>query len=322
MEYRFDLDSIRGIALLFVFIYHFNKTLLPSGYIGVDIFFILSGYVITLSNLNNITWADFYTKRIVRLYPQQILCLVIVFVKYNKVKLVNFTSEIDNIISSLLGYSNYHFYFISIDYLNSFNSPSNLLHFWSLSVENQYYLLYPLLLHLFRIVNIYFVVYLVFIALCIYESINYYSFAYYSLSSRINEFMFGSLLTLSFNVKHNINKNLIISLLVIISFIDRKWIKLSFPLPFLFIFQPFISYLIISRNGHGCILNSKILNILGKISYSFYLFHYPIINDISNKNMKNLIHIFFKTILVSIITTYFFEKPLRILTHKDRKSVV
>lgn len=222
MEYRFDLDSLRGIALLFVFIYHFNKNILPSGYIGVDIFFILSGYVITLSNTRKVPWIDFYSKRIVRLYPQQILCLYIVFIKVCRVKSVTFTAEVDNIISSLLGYSNYHFYFISIDYLQSFNSPSNVLHFWSLSVENQFYLYYPLLIYVFKFIYFYLILYILLIVLCIYESIYYSKYAYYSLSSRINEFILGLLLTFSFNLKYFINKNYILLGLIIISSIDRK----------------------------------------------------------------------------------------------------
>lgn len=67
-------NTKRGIELLFVFIYHYNKNVLQCSYIGVDILFILSGYVITLSNLYKTKWIDFYSKRIVRLYPQQILC--------------------------------------------------------------------------------------------------------------------------------------------------------------------------------------------------------------------------------------------------------
>lgn len=322
MEYRFDLDSLRGIALLFVFIYHFNKNILPSGYIGVDIFFILSGYVITLSNTRKVPWIDFYSKRIVRLYPQQILCLYIVFIKVCRVKSVTFTAEVDNIISSLLGYSNYHFYFISIDYLQSFNSPSNVLHFWSLSVENQFYLYYPLLIYVFKFIYFYLILYILLIVLCIYESIYYSKYAYYSLSSRINEFILGLLLTFSFNLKYFINKNYILLGLIIISSIDRKWIKLSFPLPFLFIVESFISYLIINKKDNNNLLNSKILNKLGKISYSFYLFHYPIINSISKRNLKYFVYIFLVILLISIFTTNFIEKPLRISKHIYILSII
>lgn len=222
MEYRYDLDSLRGIALLLVFIYHFNNNILPNGYIGVDIFFILSGYVITSSHFKYTKWIDFYSKRITRLYPQQILCLSFVFAKVSKVKLVGFIKEIDNILSSLLGYSNYHFYFISIDYLQSFNSPSNVLHFWSLSVENQFYLLYPTLVYVIQFIYFYFLLFVFLISISLYESIKYSKFAYYSLSSRINEFILGSLLTYPINFKYKINKNYIVIALTTISCIGRK----------------------------------------------------------------------------------------------------
>lgn len=81
MNYRYDLDCLRAFALLLVFIYHFYRLLLPNGYIGVDIFFILSGFVITCSNIKTIAWSEFYSKRIVRLYPQQILCLFFIYKK-------------------------------------------------------------------------------------------------------------------------------------------------------------------------------------------------------------------------------------------------
>lgn len=317
MEYRFDLDSLRGIALLFVFIYHFNKNILPSGYIGVDIFFILSGYVIWSSNLKETELINFYIKRIIRLYPQQVLCLFLVYVKTNKVKLVGYTTEIGNIISSLLGYSNYHFYYISINYFQSFNSPSNVLHFWSLSLENQFYLIYPILLCLFQFNNIYFILYIILVLICIYESIFYSAYAYYSLSSRINEFIFGSILTCRYNIKNNINKNFMIIGLILFSSIDRRWIKFSFPLPFLFVIEPLIFYLITNKEQQKeYIFNSKLLNFLGKISYSFYLYHYPILNHISYRNIKYFALIFLLTFFISIFTTYLLEKPIRQSNYK------
>lgn len=112
-------NTKRGIELLFVFIYHYNKNVLQCSYIGVDILFILSGYVITLSNLYKTKWIDFYSKRIVRLYPQQILCMFVVFVEVNKFKLITYITQIDNIISALLSYSNYNlFNFSNINIYN------------------------------------------------------------------------------------------------------------------------------------------------------------------------------------------------------------
>lgn len=121
---------------------------MPRGYIGVDIIFIISGYINYLCSENIHSFMTFYAKRISRIYPLQIACMFLIFLSLKKIKVAIFDSEINNILSSLLGFSNYHFCYVSLDYFQITNTPSSALHFWSLSLESQFYLLFPFLLFL------------------------------------------------------------------------------------------------------------------------------------------------------------------------------
>lgn len=306
MIYRFDLDSLRGFAMLLVFCYHFNKKTLPAGYIGVDMFFILCGYINGLCNRNKKEWKIFYLRRILRLYPMKLLCLYFIIIITVNSKHVTTETELDNIQSALLDYSNYHFYFMSMDYFQSFTTPSNVIHFWSLSVENQFYIFFPILLSFqLNYIKVYLALYIILLIICVYESINYNSYAYYSLSSRINEFIFGMLIfKFNFIPFSNINSDYLVMVLVLLSY-TKCFSFLYFPLPYLFLIKPIISNIILSNNTHS-VLGSSVLNYLGQVSYSFYLFHIPIIHYTS------IIYVTFSfCLIISAFTTYFIETPLR-----------
>lgn len=84
----YNLDCFRGYAMLLVILFHYNKSIMPKGFIGVDIF--LCFLVNTLSSSNIQRRKDFYSKRIIRLYPFQIACLLLIFKRHKAVKVVNF----------------------------------------------------------------------------------------------------------------------------------------------------------------------------------------------------------------------------------------
>ena len=150
-QYRSEIDGIRAIAALSATIYNFNKDFLSSGYLGVDIFAVLSGYVITSSLVkrNDVNFKEFafsfYKRRITRLLPALffmviISCLLISILAYTPRQSI-FTG-----ISSLFGISNIYLMQISSDYFSSKAELNPFTHTWSLGVEEQFYLLFPFLI--------------------------------------------------------------------------------------------------------------------------------------------------------------------------------
>ena len=150
-QYRSEIDGIRAIAALSATIYNFNKDFLSSGYLGVDIFAVLSGYVITSSLVkrNDVNFKEFafsfYKRRITRLLPALffmviISCLLISILAYTPRQSI-FTG-----ISSLFGISNIYLMQISSDYFSSKAELNPFTHTWSLGVEEQYYLIFPFII--------------------------------------------------------------------------------------------------------------------------------------------------------------------------------
>ena len=148
--YRNEIDGLRGIAVLSVIINHFNKDILPSGYLGVDIFFVISGYVITASLIKreNKSFSDyiisFYERRIKRIIP-----LLTIFVIITSILICIFNVfpifSLRTGFASLFGVSNILLYISSDGYFTPSSNLDPFTHTWSLSVEEQFYFIYPLL---------------------------------------------------------------------------------------------------------------------------------------------------------------------------------
>ena len=158
MAYRPALDGMRAIAVYLVVAFHAGLAALPGGYIGVDVFFVLSGYLVTriiLSDLagGSFSIATFYNRRIRRLLPAALLVLVIVALTWLLIAApVTRESVAADIRSAALYYSNWHFAAESVDYFAQSVDSSPVLHFWSLSVEEQFYVFWPaLMLLLWRV---------------------------------------------------------------------------------------------------------------------------------------------------------------------------
>lgn len=148
IAYRPEIDGLRAFAVLAVIINHFNKHLLPSGYLGVDIFFVISGYVITasLAGRRSKNFADFlggfYERRFKRLLPA---LLIFVLITGFLVCLFNPSPQIslNTGLSSLVGFSNLYLLSQSTDYFAQSTELNPFTHTWSLGVEEQFYLLLP-----------------------------------------------------------------------------------------------------------------------------------------------------------------------------------
>ena len=149
-KYRIDIDGLRALAVIAVIVYHFNESILPGGYLGVDVFFVISGFVITksLSSRSYNSFIDlifyFYTRRVKRILPALIACIAISSV------LISFVNPTPNPslktgLFSIFGVSNFFLLQLSADYFG-INAKYNLFtHTWSLAVEEQFYLIFPFL---------------------------------------------------------------------------------------------------------------------------------------------------------------------------------
>jgi len=153
--YRPDLEGLRAVAVLLVVFYHAGISFLPGGYVGVDVFYVLSGFFITgllvkeAEASGKISFKEFYARRGRRLIPAATLVIVVTAVvswfAYAPLRLTSFGWDA---VTSSLNVANFRYAFQATDYLTQGNDASPFLHFWSLSVEEQFYWVWPLLIML------------------------------------------------------------------------------------------------------------------------------------------------------------------------------
>jgi len=152
-RHRVPIDGLRAVAVLLVLLFHAGMPGLSNGYVGVDIFFVLSGYLITTILIRErwqsgrISLAGFYARRMRRLLPAAVLVLAVTALVYRLV------ADPLDLLANRAGFgwaavylSNWYFMFRSQDYFALSDAPSPVLHYWSLGVEEQFYLAWPLLL--------------------------------------------------------------------------------------------------------------------------------------------------------------------------------
>jgi peptidoglycan/LPS O-acetylase OafA/YrhL len=343
LTYRPEIDGLRAIAISVVILYHanlnvFGHQLFKGGFIGVDIFFVISGYLITsiilkeLVTTGSFSFKYFYERRIRRILPA-LFVVILVSLPFSWIyllpqDLLNFSKSI---LYSLGFSSNYYFHYSSLEYaVGELRNP--FLHTWSLSVEEQYYILFPIILLItFKYLRRYcfhILIFLFFVSLCLAEwtSRNHPSISFYFLHTRIWELLAGSILAF-FEIKLGYRSkikilNLILPLvgLVLIGhsviFFDDKTVHPSF-----YTLSPIIGVCLIIWFSNKDELVTKILSTkflvgIGLISYSLYLWHYPIFSFVTKMSFIDG-SIFTKSIIVitvfvcSIISYYLIEIPFR-----------
>src|SRR5262245_6181519 len=151
-KYRADIDGLRAVAVLPVVLFHAGITLFSGGFVGVDVFFVISGFLITgiiIADMEQGRYsiAGFYERRIRRIVPAYLVTVVVTLAVALFLLLPDDLAELgDSALWSALMSSNLFFWVESKDYFNGAAELKPLLHTWSLSVEEQFYLFFPIVL--------------------------------------------------------------------------------------------------------------------------------------------------------------------------------
>lgn len=151
IKYRAEIDGLRAIAVISVIIYHLNENWLPGGFLGVDIFFVISGFlitgiIITEIQQNSFSFKQFYIRRIKRIYPAFITVIALVSFIASAIFIYNDFNQLRKTIELATIFLSNFYLGLTQGYFDLSANENPVLHIWSLAVEEQYYLIFPLIL--------------------------------------------------------------------------------------------------------------------------------------------------------------------------------
>ena len=365
-KYLPSIDSLRALAVLAVIIYHVDVNYLPGGFLGVDLFFVLSGYLISsliikeFRKTGTVNLYNFYIRRARRLLPAVYFMITIglvVMVLFNEVLLRK--SHLDAIFGYIYS-SNWWYIFHKLDYFDSFGAQSPFKHLWSLAIEEQFYMIFPLL---FLLVNgkkkskdgtyklnknfLYVVLGLILVSLIAHIllfDINNISRIYFGTDTRAFSLLIGvvgailypmerlhSKVTPQQNMIYSVVSLASIATLITVMVYTSEYNTWLYRGGFLLV--AILGLIVIISSGKQHTLMSKLLSFkpivfIGKISYSLYLWHFPIlvlttpVSEIGNPNIFFVILRIVLTFAVAIVSYVFVETPIRKLGFKNYINVI
>ena len=331
INYKPEIDCLRAIAIFLVILFHFELFMVRGGFIGVDIFFVISGYLIT--NLiikdikeNKFSLIEFYARRLRRVIPALYSTIFVVIILSYFILSPDHVNRIGkSSISAASAYSNFFFWHEN-GYFDFDKHFKPLLHTWSLSVELQFYLIWPILIFIIfkffekKIIIFILLIFLSTLFLSAIFSERTSGYFYFTLF-RLFEFSIGSLMYLiKDNIKIKSNDLFFFIGIVLIIFSSLGFSEKSV-FPGINALVPCTGAALILITGGKLIFFKKIfinnvLIFIGKISYSLYLVHWPLIifyKYIKLEPLENIekILLIFATIAISIFTYKFIELPFR-----------
>lgn len=330
MKFRNDIGALRALAVLSVLFFHFKVPYFDGGFSGVDIFFVISGYLMTSIILkgfekDSFSFKGFYTKRVTRIIPALLFLIIGLAIVGYFILLPNDLQQLgNNSFFSIFFVSNIDYYLHS-GYFDVASQNNILLHTWSLSVEWQFYLLYPLLLYPFRQVYlnnktlfIYFFIGLLALSFSLNLLFNKtdQSFSFYMFPTRAWEMLAGGLaflweMTTQKKTAHFVRKALAIMgyiiLLACIFLLNEK--DISWPSYYTLIPVAATSIILVAQSDFK-ILAWWPIQWVGKLSYSLYLWHWPIYVFaiyLGLSHAKFTIPIFILSFILASLSYYFIE---------------
>ena len=347
LKYRPEIDGLRAIAVISVVIYHADKKLLPGGFLGVDIFFVISGYLITGIiyhdlKMGTFSFTRFYVRRARRIIPALLFVTAIITpVAWASLMPADFKDFAQSLIAILFFGSNFLFYKES-GYFEVSAELKPLLHTWSLSVEEQFYIFFPLVFvlaykrHREKITSLILFACLSSFLLAYFVGKSDQELVFYVILTRAWELFFGSFCHFFSKTRKGFPSHLRFSSIYV--FLGCLGVTLSlmglFPrstYPFsvlpsvigtglLLVHTPF-------HYGFQRILSQPPLVFLGLISYSVYLWHQPIFALSRQRSLQNIdetttLRLILLTFLFGIITWKFIEQPFRNQTKTSTGSVI
>ena len=346
MQQRLDIQCLRAFAVIAVVIYHAYPQLLPGGFIGVDVFFVISGFLMTRIitgrlRENAFKLTSFYGSRTRRIMPALIVCLIVFYLIgfYSGLYIEDIKELKRTARSALLGFSNVYFY-LNTGYFDMAAASQIFLHTWSLGVELQFYFVYPLLMlgciRFLKMSPLQVVVALLLLSFGVSCYLVYanQTAAFYLLPSRVWEFLLGGLLAITqWSPQKQWAKSCLLwgGFLVIAgcSFLPRSLLLANFPglmaLPpclgaVLFLAGGQLNAGAVGRaqgGGFNGLLVNRFFSFTGNLSYSLYLWHWPVLVLYRFFNFESTISPtgFLVCLLVIVACSYlswrFVEEPVR-----------
>lgn len=354
-KYLPSIDSLRAIAVIAVIIYHIDANYLPGGFLGVDLFFVLSGYLISsliikeYKSTGTVNLYNFYVRRARRLLPAvyfMITVVLIIITLFNGVLLKK------SYLDALFGYiysSNWWYIFHKLDYFDSFGSQSPFKHLWSLAIEEQFYMFFPLIFLIFNRKSksnnsnsklnknfIYVVLSLILVSLIAHIllfDINNINRIYFGTDTRAFSLLVGVVGAILYPMdrlserttkKDNMIYSIVslVSILVLIGIMINTSEYNTWLYRGGFLLVAIIGLIIIISSGRQYTFMSKLLSFkpfvfIGKISYSLYLWHFPILvvtTPVSEIGNPNLFYVTLRIVLIILVATgsyMFVETPIR-----------
>ncbi|MGJ4945740.1 acyltransferase family protein [Bradyrhizobium sp. HKCCYLS1011] len=294
VKYRTDIDGLRAVAVLAVVVYHAVPSLIPGGFFGVDIFFVISGYLITgiihraLSE-GRFSVAEFYVRRVRRIFPALIL---VVSATFAIGWFVLPTHEMQSLGSNIAGGALFAQNFVLLGQIGYFDVAANLkplLHLWSLGIEEQYYVVWPLILLLvcrwrLSALHVALALALASFVACLLVGETAPQYAFYLPGTRAWELLVGSALALwhggNFLGRPNTRTSAAISIVAALIIAGSFWIySPSFRDPGWFTLLPVLATAALVGCSETVVhraLSTPLAVLLGLISYPLYLWHFPL----------------------------------------------
>lgn len=287
-KFRLDINGLRAFAVISVVLYHFGVPYVSGGFVGVDVFFVISGFLMTgivLERVDHKGVLDFYIARFLRIVPA-LLVVVLTLMAFGMLALSTNEYEVlsRNAIASLLFYSN-NYYAIHSSYFDPSSELNFLLHTWSLSVEWQFYILYPLLVILIKKLRLpvglsLSAIFTMSLAITLMRVTGTREDIFYLLPTRAWEMLSGGLVYMA-SVRYKMPEWIKhcdgygIALIVVAATIlhsNGYWPSYS-------TFAPVLgaSMVILANDQNSIFTSNRVAQWAGKISYSVYLWHWPVV---------------------------------------------